>query len=374
MNRDQKLAGKRILFLINSLGGGGAERVFIRELNALQAEGVDVRLATLYSASKGRTHGQLLELPADKQSCFEFRGLLDLRAFKALKRFVQTERIDLIYSTLDEANTLNRALALLLPSVSAIVREANTAEHKTNKFKLWDRLTNRRLKQIVTVSEEVRQSILKYAPAVDPKITVLSNGVELGRQPAHRVHPKLILLTVGRCTPQKDQQLILRALRILNERRKAVDYVFHFIGDGPLRTELEAMTHELDLADRVIFHGHVPAEQMLAYYEASDIFLLSSRWEGCPNVLLEALSYGLASLSTNVGGVPDIVRHDIDGLLVEAGQTQAFADQLERLLTDGALRTRLGLAARKRIEDQFSMEQHMTRLTHLFAHTLSSSL
>jgi glycosyltransferase involved in cell wall biosynthesis len=374
MNSDQGLTGKRILFLINSLRGGGAERVFIHELNALQAKGVDVYVATLYSSSSDRTHEQLLELPVNKRHCFHFRRLVDLKAFQALKKFIQTERIDLIYSTLDEANAVNRALALCSPKISCLVREANTAERKTWKFKLWDRITNKQLKQIVAVSKEVRRSILNYAPTTDDKIAVLPNGVELAEQSFHPDHSKLELLTVGRCTPQKDQRLILEALRLLNERYKDLSYIFHLVGDGPLRAELEAFTREFGLTDRAIFHGHVPAERVSRYYESSDIFLLSSRWEGCPNVLLEAFSHGLACLATNVGGVPDILRPEIDGLLVEVRDAEAFADQLERLLKDDGLRQRLSLTARKRIQEHFSMERHMTNLTHLFSRILSSPL
>lgn len=371
MKPDRVLQGKRILFFINSLGGGGAEHVFVQQLNALHAQGVDVSLATLSSAHKQALE-HLLCIPEKKWERFSFKGLLDFRAIRQLAHYIKKENFDLIYSTLNDANALNRLLSFLFPRRVILIREANTLEKKPGKFRWWDRFTNARVRRVIAVSEEVRQSILKADPGLAPKVVVVHNGVNL---PARRKPPQnhvLALVTVGRCVEQKNQALLLEALHLAQQRAVLPPFVFHLIGDGVLRPELEKQVERLGLQEQVRFHGHLPPDRVAQLYCEADVFLLGSRWEGCPNVLLEAMSWGIPAVATAVGGVPDVLTSEDEGILVPSEDVSAFADALCRLIADPALRERLGRAAYTRVQDSFSFQRHIDRLYAVFHDSLHS--
>ncbi len=367
------LKQKKILFLINSLGGGGAEHVFIQQLNELHRQGFDVQLATLYQSATHRSHDQLLQLPDARRRCFAFHSFYDVRGICALRRFIKQEKIDLVYSTLNEANAISRLIRLSVPvHIKFIIREANTAEKKTRKFKWWDRVTNGKIDHVIAVSSEVRESLLRYDANLSPKVTVLLNGVSIPSEAHASSGSVLQLLTVGRCVEQKWHMGLLRALKQLVEKGIG-SFQFHLIGDGVLKKELEAYVHEAGLESVVRFYGHLPPPEVVPFFRSADAFILSSLWEGCPNVLLEAMSYGIASVATNVGGVPDLLTHGQTGLLVPPQNVSALAEALERLMKDARLREQLGEAARSCALQEFAFPIHIERLLAIFSSVLHPS-
>ncbi len=367
------LRQKRILFLVNSLGGGGAEHVFVKQLNALHTQGYDVSLATLYPSPEGRSIESLLTIPKDKRLFLGFRSLFDVRALWRFLRLMRGTHFDLVYSTLHEANAVARFLALARSSRTAfVVREASTAEKKPSHLKRWDRWTMSRVRRVIAVSEEVETSLLAYMPHAKEKIVILHNGVDVA--PPHLPADTAVrsLLTVGRCTEAKNQGAILQALYLLQGQADLPPHVFHLAGDGALKTSLEAQTQALGLSRCVRFYGHLAPKQVSELYQAADIFLLSSLWEGSPNVLLEAMAHGVACVATRVGGVPFILRHEETGLLVPPGDVQTLANAIRRLLVDSDLRQRLGQAARAHIEANFSFSKHLEHLLDVFQTTTQS--
>ncbi len=347
--------------------------MFIQQLNELHRQGFDVQLATLYQSAAHRSHDRLLQLPDARRRCFGFRSFYDLRGMCALRRFIKKEKIDLVYSTLNEANAISRLISLCAPAQTKfIIREANTAEKKTQKFKWWDRLTNCKIHQVIAVSSEVRESLLRYDARLSSKITVLLNGVSIPTESHISAGSTIQLLTVGRCVEQKWHRGLLQALKQLVDKGVG-PFTFHLVGDGVLKKELEAYVREAGLESFVRFHGHVPPPEVVPFFQSADIFILSSLWEGCPNVLLEAMSYGIASVATNVGGVPDLLTHEETGLFVPPHDVHALTQAMERLIGDARLRERLGRAARVRAERELAFPIHMERLLAVFASVFHSS-
>ena len=122
------------------------------------------------------------------------------------------------------------------------------------------------------------------------------------------------------------------------------------VGDGPDRAALEQQRDALGLADRVRFVGGLGREGVLRMFRAADAVLLSSRWENFPHVIVEALAVGTPVISSAVGGVPEVVRDGENGLLVPAGDVEALAGAIRRLLGDDELRSRLAAAAAPSVE------------------------
>lgn len=178
-------------------------------------------------------------------------------------------------------------------------------------------------------------------------VPIVPNGVDAQfhapRPPRPTTDAPRILL-VGRLTYQKALDVVLRALARLQH-----DFRCDIIGDGPNRAELEQLARTLRLDGRVHFHGWVERDALPAHYRAADVFVLASRMEGMPNVVLEAMAYALPVVATDVAGSRDLVSHAETGLLVPVANDAALAAALDRLLDDAQLRRCMGDAARARV-------------------------
>jgi glycogen synthase len=165
----------------------------------------------------------------------------------------------------------------------------------------------------------------------------------VGRRPAR-------LLAVGRLTAQKGVDVLLDALA----RPGLEGAVLDVVGDGDWRGRLEAQAGRLGLTGRVNFPGWRDRDALAAVYRAADVFVLPSRDEGMPNVLLEAMASGLPAVASRVAGAEDLVADGETGFLVPPDDPEALATALRRLIGDPALRAAMGARARMRAEREFS--------------------
>jgi GalNAc-alpha-(1->4)-GalNAc-alpha-(1->3)-diNAcBac-PP-undecaprenol alpha-1,4-N-acetyl-D-galactosaminyltransferase len=194
-------------------------------------------------------------------------------------------------------------------------------------------------------------------------VRVIPNPVVLGPTPVAddvegRPHlPRPAIVAIGRLVPQKGFDVLIRAFSSacttspLDGRR----WQLFIFGDGPERASLEALAQSLGVQERVHLPGRT--RQTVAVLRAADLFVLASRYEGFPNVLLEAMANGLPSLSTACpSGPTDIIRDGVDGVLVPPNDTESMARAMKRLMSDDAERRRLaavapGILRRYNLED-----------------------
>jgi colanic acid/amylovoran biosynthesis glycosyltransferase len=183
------------------------------------------------------------------------------------------------------------------------------------------------------------------------------------------------LLSVARFTEKKGLEYALRAFaRVLEERDAGAlpQLEYELIGEGPLRAELERLTSSLGIAANVRFRGALAGPAVASAMDSADIFILPSvvasdgDEEGTPTVLLEAAACGLPVLSTRHGGIPEIVEHDVTGILAPERDVETLAAGLRTLVTDAALRRRMGEAARRRAEARFDIRSVAAGLEEIY--------
>jgi len=181
------------------------------------------------------------------------------------------------------------------------------------------------------------------------------------------------LLSVGRAVDKKGYDLLLTALATLPV---GLHWRFAHVGGGELLAELKHQARELGLDERIEWLGALPQAEVLAQYRHSDLFVLPSRIsadgdrDGLPNVLMEAQSQRLACLSTDISGIPELIRHAETGWLVPQQDAAALAEALQHLLADPGLRNRLAQAGYERVREVFSMEAGIDRLQQLLEQSL----
>jgi colanic acid/amylovoran biosynthesis glycosyltransferase len=184
----------------------------------------------------------------------------------------------------------------------------------------------------LTVSEYNRRYLLERYPAIESdKVEVARLGVEVNQKlrfpsSAHRISKSLQLLAVGRLHAVKNHAFLVRACAALNMRR--VEFRCLIAGDGPERRTIEGLIRELGLEEKVRLLGHIPRERMNSLYDQADAVTLTSRSEGVPLVLMEAMARGRVVVAPNITGIPELVIDGKTGFLYEPGSQDSFLQQL----------------------------------------------
>jgi glycosyltransferase involved in cell wall biosynthesis len=179
----------------------------------------------------------------------------------------------------------------------------------------------------------------------------------------------VMILSVGRLVEKKGTDILLEALARLPAH---LHWRLVHAGGGPLKEALQRRARALGIAARVEWRGARTQAELLAEYRAADLFALASRVardgdrDGLPNVLAEAQSQGLACVTTNVSGIPELIEDGATGLLVAPESPAELARALEMLIDDPARRRVLGEAGRKRVHEKFGLDGNITRLARRF--------
>lgn len=230
-------------------------------------------------------------------------------------------------------------------------------------------------KFVVTCTEDNRQYLQRLSDNGTPLLR-LYHGLNLTRfdrlQADHRGIPSTIptILSVARFREKKGLLSLIRACHLLNIR----GYQFRccIVGFGPLQTAMETFIQELMLEHRMTLLGQHSLEEVVGLYQSADIFALPCQVaqdgdrDGIPNVLMEAMACRLPVVTTAVSGIPELVQHDRNGLLVPQQDPEALALALAHLLDNPTIRQRLGQAGRQTIEQQFSSRHASDQLKALF--------
>jgi glycosyltransferase involved in cell wall biosynthesis len=223
---------------------------------------------------------------------------------------------------------------------------------------------------IVCVCEHERRLALERRVAPADKLHVIYNGVadvpaELRARPAANP-PRL--LSVARFEPPKDHHTLLAAL----ERIRGHDWELELVGEGPLEAGIRDLAAKLGLAGRVLFRGY--DSEPAGAFSSAQLYVLSSRSEGFPRSILEAMRAGLPVVASNVGGVGEAVADGENGLLVEAGDIEGLAAALSRMIRDVPVRERFGRVARLVYEERFRLERTVGQTARLYDTVLGRSI
>ena len=194
-----------------------------------------------------------------------------------------------------------------------------------------------------------------------PKLHVVRCGIDVnrfvpaGRSGGRHGEGQLRVLTVGRLSPEKGHAVLLDALEQVT--REGVNVECTIVGAGPLHDELVRRTDELGLTDRVTFTGAVGQDDILHYYQNADVFVLSSLAEGLPVVLMEAMAAGLPVVASNLTGIPELITHGQQGLLVVPGRADQLAEAIVRLAREPAKAQAMAAVGRARVNADFDISR-----------------
>jgi glycosyltransferase involved in cell wall biosynthesis len=347
---------RRIFYLITELDAGGAERALLKLATAMKRAGDAVKVACL--TGEGQMAEPLRQAGIEVFFCHMRQGY-DLPAMKRLVAELRRWRPDVLHGFLFHANLVGR-IAGRVAGVPFVLNSVRVEEPRRS-HRLLDRLTYRLMDLEVCVSESARRFTARTAGVPDGRLEVVPNGVDLEEfdpippTPEHwglgKDEP--VVATVGRLTDQKDPYTLLCAARIVLRQHPATRFVI--AGEGPLRGTITARSRDLGISHSVLLLGQIPDTRPLL--ARCDVFALTSRWEGMPNALLEAMACRRPVVATRVGGCEEVVEEGVNGYLVPPRHARALADRLLELLRDPAKATAMGEAGRRTIEQRYTLRQ-----------------
>jgi glycosyltransferase involved in cell wall biosynthesis len=209
------------------------------------------------------------------------------------------------------------------------------------------------------------------------RLRLIYHGVELDRfVPAPRAdaRPPVEIVSVGRLVEKKGFPDLLRACHELKKASTApAPFRLRIFGDGPMHAELTSLRDQLGLRDEVELVGQRSGEEVLLAYRRADIFALTpcvtadGDRDGVPNVIVEAMACGLPVLTTDAGGVTEVVQHGINGLVAAPHDVETLTRHLTELVTDLTRRRALGNAGRRMVEERFGVRSAAHQLSRIFA-------
>lgn len=226
---------------------------------------------------------------------------------------------------------------------------------------------------VCAISNYARSQLMRYSDYSDwSKIEVAPLGVDSSLYtptPFRQVCGPYEIVFVGRLAPVKAPHVLLAAVELLVKAGR--DVRLRLVGDGPLRRSLEHEAHARGLDTRVVFEGWLNQEQVREVYEKADVFALPSFAEGVPVVLMEAMACEIPAIATFVNGIPELIRHEVDGLLVAPSDAEQLSLAIARLIDEPALGYRLGAAGRKRVMEKYDLFRNTARLADIFTRHLA---
>ena len=363
----------RVLFLIDELHVGGTERQLYYLLRYLDRNRYQPMVCCF------RLKGQIaedIERMGVKVTILKKRAAIDPLFLWQLVRLIRRERIQLVQTFLITANLWGGIAARLTGVRTVVASERNVIfadSRHTALAPLMLRLIGRLATKVVGNAHAVCRSLIEQVDIDPERVVCIHNGVE----PLNSADPQVdrtlvreqvsnestvVVGTIARLVPQKNIHCFLEALARL---RPAFPHLKGLIvGDGPLRRELQQKAEELGITETVTFSGE--SSDVFEALSILDIFILSSSYEGLPNVVMEAMVAGVPVVATRVGGTPELVENGVSGLLVPPDDPGALAKAIQSLMGNRVLAEQLAQAGKRRMTTLFSVQKMVESYDNLY--------
>lgn len=370
----------KILHVAKVIQIAGAEQHL---LPGLKAAGVDVRMLVMEKASHPATLfvQQFMQagIPVDVIAAPPSASLLNSSVpsfIWQVQQYIRSQKVDIVHTHLIHADVYG-SLAAHMAGVHHIISSRHNLDpfRKQPKWQLFTRILWKFNRKGIAISDAVREFVETVEHAPPGKVQTIYYGIKPWRDGQIDLSERLsarrewgisidtpLVGSVSRLVKQKGLTYGLQAFAKVRQQVPDAHYII--AGDGELRPALEKEAKDVGLSECVHFLGW--QNDIHRVLNGIDILLTPSLWEGLGMIFLEEMGHCIPIVTTRVGPMPEVVIDGVTGYLSESGSSDALAEPLARLLSDAALRERLGKAGRQRLETVFSVEQMVNKTVNLY--------
>jgi len=360
----------KILNLINSLNDGGAQSVlknFVLRVKKHNEFNVEIctlyPLCTRYYIGIFREEIKRANIPIwDIELNFKY----DPRGVIRLINLIKKRKYDVVHVHLFPANLFVAIASLFLPKNTKFIFTEHSVYNRRRSsiiFKPLDIFIYSHYSKIICVSNQVKDSLVKWLPQLERNIIVIPNSIPIPEFIGTDYSKIYDILFVGGLKKLKGLDILFEAISILKFKyQKKIKVAI--VGNGLFKEELKKIAEKLQIKNEIKFLGIRKDIDKLMF--SSKTLVLSSYWEGLPMVILEAMSRRLPVIATEVGGIPDVIKNGRDGILVPSGNSKILAEAIVKLLEDEKLQKRLSRNAYKKVKGGYSIEAYTKNILELY--------
>lgn len=325
----------------------------------LPKERYDVRVASLL---KSGPLAKLLKEAGIPSLSLDMSGIWDISVFIKLGKYLRSHKIEILHSFLFHSNLVGR-LSAKAYGVPINISATRTMELGASWHLILDRLTKRFVDFELTNSDRIRDFLINKTGSKPDKLDRIHNGIALpavDETARQRLRNELSLKagekvvgTVGSLEPAKNHELFLRAAKLICFQQ--VNVRFFIVGEGRCRARLEREIHTQGLAEKVFLLGF--RQDIPAFLSLLDVFLFTSAWEGFPNAILEAMASGVPVVSSDAGGIEEIIENGVHGVVISSREAQPYAAAVLKLLNEPEHAKQLAVTGKERVSREFRVEK-----------------
>ncbi|WP_286860056.1 MULTISPECIES: glycosyltransferase [Acinetobacter] len=351
----------KILYVITGLSLGGAEKVVTELADKMVLKGHEVKIAYLTGKVSVKPNSEQIEIIA-----LGLNSIVDLlKASLRYRQLIKTYKPDIVHAHMVHANIFTR-INRIGCAIPKLICTAHNSNEGGRLRMIAYRLTNFLSDFNSNVSQEATESLISKGAFNKNNLTTVYNGIDLSKFKSFKTAKKndeIMVLSVGRFNEQKDYPNLFKAIKILKDNSLIEKVKFYIAGDGELRPYLEKTIEDYGIKNNVVLLGK--RSDIPELLNQADYFVLSSRHEGLPTVVIEAMACEKFVVATDCGGSAEILGET--GILVPIEDSEALAKGLEQAisLTGDQIRNN-GKLARERVEKLFSLEASINKWLALY--------
>lgn len=361
-----------VLFIIDTLDGGGAERVVVELAKALKTSRFTPVVCT--TRNRGIYANELVEQGIEL-FCLSRKRRYDIKGFFKLLKLLYRIKPKIVHTHMVGSNNLGRIAAILL-RVPNIIAHEHAMPDRSVQQRVLDSILALKTRYIIACGEAVREALLKMEFLKRDKVIVVHNGIRLDNygngleviRTKTEMHllSKKIVGCIARLEPRKDIRNLLESATFVLERIPNAFFVI--AGDGAQRKELEQLACKLGIEDDISFLGfRTDIQRLLGIF---DVFVLPSKSEGLPLVVLEAMAACKPVISTNVGSLPEVIIDGFNGILVPPESPEELGKEIASLLEDTEKAATISRNGRLILEKEYSIQVMAKRLEKIYSNVI----
>ena len=352
------LTNKKILFVLPRMGGGGAERVTALVANALSKQGNDVTLFTLvggesfYPLEAGITY-KSVDITVNRKNnltTYASEAVALPKSFFAIRKLIKNGHYDIVISMLVETDIIVGACKWTGLQFMHVCSERNDPTRRSrNQLRILNSIYSK-ANLFISQSNMVADY---YKDIPKNKKVVISNPINPETLPERPKSLTKRVVAVGKLMDQKNFPLLINSFALIVNDFD--DYVLDIYGEGERRPQLEKLIRSLKMEDKIRLLG--ASKQVQHDIADAELFVMSSDYEGFPNVLLEAMAIGIPVISTDFAtGVARELVGEENGFIVPVGSVEGMANAIKRMLSEDSLRQQMGINNREKAKNYYTSE------------------